>query len=253
MNVSLNRKRQAGVGIVEIMVGMAISLFLLAGLVQIFASQKKGFLVQESQSRLQENARLASMILYSTIGRAGFHGDPTVLADTVFTTPVLQSTNGSGNAPDTITVRFQGADQNGDGIGDVTDCLGNPRSAGIRTNIFQIGVNSDGTPELQCDIVDGNPPRALIPNVENMQILYGEDTNGDNSVDRYLNTPVNVNNVRSVHVALLMASEDDIKPVANIDDYTLLDQTLTGYPTTGPDRIQRRVVERVIALRSLIP
>lgn len=233
-------RSQAGVGIIEIMVAMAISLALLAGLVQIFVSQKQGFLVQQSQARLQENARLASMILSSNIAKAGFNPDPVAGFSGTAITGTNNASADAGDADD-ITIRFTS-----DGF--MTDCLGTTVALdNTCTNQFRI----NGTEQLECVSTGcgSNLTQTLIDNVEDMQILYGQDTDGDGSVNRYISTPTV--NALSVHIALLMTSEDDIKPAPGNNTYTLLDKTLTDHPST-PDQIQRRVIERVIALRNRI-
>ena len=79
--------RQSGISIVEIMVGVALSLILLAGVMQIFLTNKQTYRVQEAFSRLQENGRYAMQFLAKDIRMAGFFGcasaidEPTNLVD----------------------------------------------------------------------------------------------------------------------------------------------------------------------------
>jgi type IV pilus assembly protein PilW len=65
---------QSGISVVEIMVGVAISLILLAGVMQIFLTNKQTYRVQEAFSRLQENGRYAIQFLAQDIRMAGFFG-----------------------------------------------------------------------------------------------------------------------------------------------------------------------------------
>jgi type IV pilus assembly protein PilW len=66
--------RQRGVSLVEIMVALAVSLFLLAGVVSIFVSNKQAFRIQEGASFLQENARFAMGFLSRSIRMADHWG-----------------------------------------------------------------------------------------------------------------------------------------------------------------------------------
>ncbi|MGD8594164.1 MAG: PilW family protein [Gammaproteobacteria bacterium] len=66
--------RQSGISIVEIMVGIALSLILLAGVMQIFLTNKQTYRVQEAFSRLQENGRYAMEFLSKDLRMAGFFG-----------------------------------------------------------------------------------------------------------------------------------------------------------------------------------
>ena len=250
---------QTGAGLVEIMVALLISSIMVAGLVQIFASNKQGYRVQEAQARLQENTRLASIFLRANIAKAGFHRNADQSPEDVFgvasfitgTNNNTDSTDDIFDGTDTITILYER-----DGV--MTDCLGNPGSdttlpptppGTISTNVYR--VRNDNVLVCNNGITPGFQP--LIDNVQDMRILYGEDTDGDGSVDQYNNAAtVNFNSVLSVHVALLLASDRDVKPDAERKTYTLLDRTVTLPPAPATDRRQRRIIERVIALRNRI-
>ncbi|HED17637.1 MAG TPA: prepilin-type N-terminal cleavage/methylation domain-containing protein, partial [Gammaproteobacteria bacterium] len=66
--------RQQGFTLVEIMVAVAISLFLLAGILQVMSSNKQTSNYQEAIARIQENARFALMFLGRDFRQAGFMG-----------------------------------------------------------------------------------------------------------------------------------------------------------------------------------
>ncbi len=66
--------RQQGFTVVEIMVAVAISLFLLAGILQVLSSNKQTSRYQEAVARIQENARFALMFLGQDFREAGFMG-----------------------------------------------------------------------------------------------------------------------------------------------------------------------------------
>lgn len=71
--VSLLRK-QKGLGIVEIMVGLLLSSLLVAGTIRIFSSNQKAYLVQNQMSRLQEGSRFAFHFLVEDLRMAGYFG-----------------------------------------------------------------------------------------------------------------------------------------------------------------------------------
>jgi len=243
---------QIGFGLIEIMIALVIGLLLVAGLVRVFTSNKQSFLVQQAQARLQENTRLASIMQSSGIHKVGFFQDATGDPATVFSgaNAALAGTNNNANGADsildgtdTITIRYQG-----DGVS--TDCQGAVVAAGtLLTETYQVNTAN----AFECNNGSGFQP--LIDNVENFQILYGEDTDGDQSADQYRNAAsvINFDNVLAVHVALMHVSDRDIKPAAESKQYKLLDTTVTVPPVASPDRLQRRVVERVISLRNRLP
>lgn len=65
---------QQGMSLVEIMVALVASLILMAGVGQVFTSSKKTANIQDAQSRLQENARLAMQVLARSVREAGYIG-----------------------------------------------------------------------------------------------------------------------------------------------------------------------------------
>ncbi len=66
--------RQSGVTLVEIMVGIVISLILLNGVIQIFISSKQTYRFGEAVSRLQESGRFAMELLTGDLRMAGYQG-----------------------------------------------------------------------------------------------------------------------------------------------------------------------------------
>jgi type IV pilus assembly protein PilW len=231
------------------MIAMVVGLVLVAGLVRIFTSNKQNFLVQQALARLQENTRLASIMQSSEIHKVGFLWDATGDPAAVFSgaNAALTGTDNNANSADsildgtdTITIRYQG-----DGIS--TDCQGTVVAAGaLLTEIYRLNTAN----EFECNNGSGFQP--LIDNVENFQILYGEDTDGDRSTDQYRNAAsvIDFDNVLAVHVVLLHVSDRDIKPAAESKQYKLLDTAVTVPPVASPDRLQRRAVERIISLRN---
>ena len=66
--------KQPGFSLIELMVAMALGTFLLAGVIQIFISNKQSYRLQEGQSRVQENARYVLELLGRDVREAGYTG-----------------------------------------------------------------------------------------------------------------------------------------------------------------------------------
>lgn len=114
------------------------------------------------------------------------------------------------------------------------------------TNVYYIGTGASGEPALFRQRLAGNALQAqeLVEGVENMQILYGEDLDGDNIANRYVTADnANMANVTSVRVSLLLRSTDNV---------TSAPQTYTyeGTDITATDRRIRRVFTTTIKLRN---
>ena len=146
------------------------------------------------------------------------------------------------------------------------DCTASPVDIHIfRARRYFIANDLDGNPGLYRQTFDinsdmipvNNVPmefaERLIDGVENMQILYGEDTNG-NRVPNAYQTAINVvnwANVVSVKIAVLFATPDeDFSAPLNPDTYTLLDVAGIDPTPAVDDRRRRKVVEATISLRN---
>jgi type IV pilus assembly protein PilW len=129
----------------------------------------------------------------------------------------------------------------------------------ISTLIYFVAENADtGVPSLF--VKENNfTPVELVDGVENMQILYGIDTGGASAIDTYVaafptHDDADWANVRSVRLALLMRSVDEIG-AGDLDTNThtlLFDEDGDPLVQVGPenDRHLRRVVNTTIAIRN---
>ncbi len=164
-----NMQRQRGISLVEILVAMAIGLFLLVGLFSIFYTTRQTYTAQQGLANLQDNERMAAIMLSNVIKIAGYFPNPQAqTAVQVFGANQIVSGTGNGSG-DTITVRYATAP--GDGI---MNCNGGSNTGAanvVWTNTFSLDTT---THTLECDI--GNGPQPLVTGVQSMQILYGVDT-----------------------------------------------------------------------------
>ncbi len=107
------------------------------------------------------------------------------------------------------------------------------------TRSFYIRTNPDGFHALY-ERINNESPQELVSGIENLQILYGEDTNQDGSVDVYVpaNAVGNWRNILSVEVSLdAIATGDNVVPA--ISGGTV-EQLTTSY-------------QKTIALRGRLP
>ena len=215
-------RRQRGFTLVELMVTVAIALFLLGGLVTIVQNMRGTYLNQQSLVQLQDQQRFALTVLTDAIQAAGFVGDPTTQSSATFGTGapfqtgwVFAGTHTAGIADaaanDTVSVRFQ-SDANA--YGPVL-CNGTDISQQV-ANIYSIQFGVDTVKHyLTCSVAVGlgAPFGAAIPVVGGVQALavyYGVKRNTavvDYNVDTYETWNVlqasatdwaNVNSVRMV-------------------------------------------------------
>lgn len=95
-------------------------------------------------------------------------------------------------------------------------------------------------------------PEELVAGVDNMQVLYGLDTNGDSVADRYakanstlLNTAEKWKSVVSVRISLRMRSINPVYP-KNVSFGTF--EGITG--TNGSDRFLRKDITTTVRIRN---
>lgn len=232
----MNRLRpltQYGFSIVEIMIVLVLGLVLLGGTLQIFITTKKSYNLQDGVASVQESGRYAIHALRENILMAGF---PRIQDIDPFD-PVT-SIDGIS---DQVTVRYQ-AD---------TDCLGAqvlPAGTIVINRLF-VDVN---TRTLRCDGNGGvnAPPQTLVEGIEAMQVLYGVDTDSDNSANRYINAGeiVDWNTIVSIRIALLARSRENSGVIEN-RNYFLLD----ALAINRNDALAHRIFTTTIPLRNRLP
>lgn len=72
----LNNYRQRGLSMVELLVALAISSFLILGITQVYIDNKRNYVFQQSQANNQENTRFAEYILNTWLNKAGYRRAP---------------------------------------------------------------------------------------------------------------------------------------------------------------------------------
>lgn len=120
--------------------------------------------------------------------------------------------------------------------------------ARFETNVYYIGTGASGGPALfRRSLITGGTMQAqeLVDGVEDMQILYGEDTDSDGVANRYVtaNNVADMANVVSVRIRLLLRTEDNIASQAQTYTYN-------GQTYTATDLRLRRVFTTTVKLRN---
>ncbi|MBF0114021.1 MAG: PilW family protein [Magnetococcales bacterium] len=164
----------------------------------------------------------------------------------------------------------------GGSIGNRSDCLGGDCSgscasswyqfapgtplAPLRSIAFFVGNSANGEPALFWQLLNRSdtPSRnELVEGVENMQILYGFDSDGDRVANQYLradqvDSANGWNNIVSVRIALLLRSADHMRSQVDDKSYTLADTRIapdTPLASHPADNRHRLVATSTIQLR----
>ncbi len=232
------RHRERGFTLVELMVTVAIALFLIGGLLTVLQNVRGAYNNQQQLTQLQDQQRFALTILADVIQAGGYFPDPTTwtpanslpaanapapCAAAFVAGQAFSGCHTATTAPDTIEVRYRTALSAG--VDGVIFCDGSSNTTqgptGLFVNQFTVVPPAGNTPgQLQCQLSDGatgaviTAPVTIVNGVQNLQVLYGVKRTpalSDYNVDTYLtadqmNTAgVNGNdwnNVSSVRVIL---------------------------------------------------
>lgn len=233
MSIKISNNKQTGAGLVELLVALVLSLFLLAGLFTIYFSMRSSFDTQNAMSALQENQTLAANVLADTIRVAGYFPYNTTDSDrniafpgnvTIFSTNVTWNSGqviyatGTTAGPDKIFIRLFPQTSN------TLNCLGqSSTSINPQTNEFTtMNSQNNATPNaLGCTVITMGQNLTSMPiiapilnnninpnggGIANLIVLMGISSAGSNNINNYLSpnqmTPADWQNVRSVEIKL---------------------------------------------------
>ena len=222
---------ERGFTLVELMVTVAIALFLLGGLLTIVQTVRRSNMSQQALAQLQDEQRFTMTVITDAIQSAGYFANP--LTDTVGnfgaaanpapTTATAAFLAGSAfagfhtvgaldnAAQDTLATRFMVSPGHGPILCDGTDSslVGAPTTYTIA---FFLQVNAAGN-QLMCS-VNGAAPVSLVTGVTAMAVYYGvkrDLTFADYNVDTYLTwdqmvAPSDMQSISAVRVVLSFAN-----------------------------------------------
>lgn len=198
--------RQAGLTLIELMLGMMLSLIVLLSLTFFLLGSKANYRLQDQSAQIQETGRYAIDVLSKSIRQAGYMNwnewhAPVVLADDAEpsilgmdartlrkTTPALEAVStGVVNGSDVLALRFFGTNAQPDGA--MLNCAGFAAAAPVAGNeaedqrswsIFFVARDASGEPELRCKYrtQNGWNADAIARGIESFQVLYGLDIQG---------------------------------------------------------------------------
>lgn len=239
-----------GMSLLELMIALTLSALLLLGLVQIASAAASSTRLQRNQAHLQENARLAITVISRFVQETGYSPEPW---NTGRELPGLPDSNADSitGGSDRLVVRSWSDLNCFDNRNPELDASGQPAFY-IRESQFDL--NSANGLTWQCRYGPGEPDMVIqirrqgfIQNIESFQVLYGEDTDGDGVINRWVRagqweTPRQILGLR---FGLLLASEDKVAEKHGYG-FQVLD---TAFKKKADGRI-RRVFEFAAAIRS---
>jgi len=208
---------ERGVTLVELMIAMAVGLFVVLAATTLLVSARTTYLAQDDEARIQETGRYVLDVLSRAVRQAShktwdaervattdwFAFDPDVIGLDArslrsrtpgIEAPLLKSVNGS----DVLAIRFFGAGNGENGDGTMLNCAGfaipapspaDMTADGRTWSIFYVATDDSGEPELYCKYQGKSnwTSQSIARGVESFQVLYGLDTDMDGFPNRLLN------------------------------------------------------------------
>lgn len=126
-------------------------------------------------------------------------------------------------------------------------------------DLFYIGIDRDKRPSLYEISTGDNAalgrPVELVPGVENMQMLYGVDTDGDEIPNQYLTADqiTDWSHVVSIRIALLTRSGGNSTNAGGESSFKLLDSSNGLTLAVSGDGHIHKVFEETISIRNRLP
>ncbi|WP_437881811.1 PilW family protein [Pseudomonas sp. LRF_L74] len=259
--------QQHGLSLIELLVAMLISSFLIIGVTQIYIDNKRNYLYQQGQGENQENGRFALMFLEGQLSKAGYRRDPRSDMSSAFPAATVNNcTFAAGQVvvrvdDESICLRYQPRDEN------ETDCEGNtfsgssslsePYAETFNTseNIVEKITYEDG--ELRCN------DQSLVTGLQAIYFDFGVNDDADTkAVTSYKPAPAAADFIRSLRYSLLLtATQSNLaqgiesklcENSANTDDMGDWEK-LTGQELDCDDDKLYQMVSGSTTLRNLMP
>ncbi|MBS0377028.1 MAG: PilW family protein [Proteobacteria bacterium] len=206
MNTAMPRRAAAGFTIVELMVTIALALFLIGGLLTIIQNVRQANINQQALAQLQDEQRFALTVMTDSIQSAGYFSDP--VNYTVANFPVAAASNpiatnfgsgwpftgfhtvgaADGVAQDSIATRFYTNQYAGPVLCNGTDTAQQPLTALPTLNQVQFGIDNVNQ-QLWCMVNNNNVKIPLVNGVKAMAVYYGvkrDSTTADYNIDTYV-------------------------------------------------------------------
>lgn len=253
--------RQRGLSLVELMIALLLSTFIVLAMISLFLAGRASFLTQEQQARQQENGRFAWQLITNELHEAGYNAQ-------VWDAPALgfplttATTDGGGLNSDQLELQYE-SDRNCFGLENPnTEAILQPPTGATVTvpQYFQKVVRffvDNATEQLVVTCSYGPVNGALVQEVnapvadgiENLQIQYGEDTNGDLSVNQWVNAGgwTNFGDVIAVRIAVVVATPEEF--ATEVDDQTF--DLYSATTSAANDNRVRKVFAGQVNLRNL--
>ncbi|MFK7892060.1 MAG: PilW family protein [Granulosicoccus sp.] len=224
-------KKQAGLSLVELMIGMVLGLIIIAAVFNIYSGTNRSRLFTEGLLAMQENGRYGLSVLQKSFRLAGY--SPLRAPDQ----EPLSAFDLENSSDSSIVVQSR---QPYDCNGVLTAPVG-----GIAINTY--ALNSD-TQQLTCQGNAGNTVMPVVDGVEEFRVLYGIAGDAGARVPQRFVTydaTLQTENVVALRFAMLVNSGEPIRSRDISETFVVLDREVAR-----SDRLAREVFSSTVLLRN---
>ena len=278
MNKQLKRliaNRQSGLSLIELMIALAISSFLILGITQVYIDNKRNYIFQQNQAGNQENSRFVVMLLDSYFNKAGYRRAPYQSQEFAFKSipasadceefglesAITKAKGGTG-----ICIRYQPL------VSQELDCTGNTTPAFNDSMVFSETSNPivmvlrykadtkanglNGT--LECKV--GNQSAELLTGIADFRMEFSVGKNLDKNITSIIASDdwtSATGSILQVRYSALIASSPNQR---SSDDSAALEAWKKDASDTSKDRLTAadnrhlyQLASSAVSMRNLMP
>lgn len=268
-----HRHCQQGASLIEMMLALTLAGMVIAAAVALLSSAFASMATQSGDAELRQRGAFALAALRRSLQLAGYRnwdGRDGSVVSSVETMPAVYGRDDCAfdvhacqrapNRSDLIEIRHDGAGAS-PGDGSIIDCAGRrvAGTGGTRVrSVFYVAASGHGELALYCRYgTDTGMGRAeaLIEGVENFQVLYGVDMNGDGVAEQFLAaramSQADWPRVTAVMFALVLRGPSQARLPVQQRQWALFDPRYTAadgafMPPRTPRRLRYRVTATVL-------
>ena len=281
------RRTEFGISLIELMITMLISSFLVIGITQLYVDNQRNYIFQQSQSGNQENTRFAEFVFNEYLSKAGYRRAPDESMEEAFPQAAASADCKAFDLGESVTAAT-------DGLGvciryqpltsSELDCQGNQVNAFADDDMFQPSPQSSlvvlviryqadaggalDAGKLQCKSINSGAAAYvdLLQGIADFRIDVGVGKPGEKTLKENSDAgrfkavadwAVSDGPIRAVRYSILMASRDNQR---DIDESAVLDGWLRDASddakarlNNGDNRRIYQIAHSTQSLRNLTP
>lgn len=251
--------RQYGLTIVELLVALLISSFLMLGITQIYLDNRRSYAFQQGQTANLETRRYSLLLIEQEIAKAGYrrmaNSDPFwVFRKQEKTIGGKTCSFAAGHTiaridDSSFCLRYQpaapGNDCKGDKIDNVPDTPHTDFSADPVITVFAFDKDKE---ELSCN------GAAVISGIKDIRFEFGviDSSLDEKEVQAYTGTPSTGQLIRAVRYSALVASAEPVTDTKASPAYEQWSAKYLGTAAEAPDKRLYSIISSTIAARNLL-